>query len=226
MHLLALETSGPLGGIALADADRVLDEVRLDEGLRHGRDLVLTARDACHRAGWAPAELDAVALSIGPGSFTGLRIALVVAKVLAWDTGAAIVPVPTLRAMAENAPKGTERVACILDAKRGGLYASLFRLGGETPVEAFGPLLVDPAALAAHLPEGTLVLGRGLTKAVEALTAFPHAPEALWDPRPGVVARLGAAAHAAGTRADPLTLEPLYVRRPEAEEIWERRHGG
>lgn len=252
MKLLALETSGRLGGIALADGPQLIEEVRLSEGLRHGRDLILVAKEACERAGWAPREVDVVAVSIGPGSFTGLRIAVTAAKTIAWDTGARVVTVPTLRAMAENAPAEAGRIACVLDAKRGGLYASIFeqraasRETGGPPypaplphrgkpqgerkdrepdlVEMFGPALVTPADLGARLEPPALVLGRGLGKAHEALEAFEHAPEELWDPRPGVVARSGWERAEAGAFADPLRLEPIYIRRPEAEEIWEREH--
>ncbi len=247
MKLLALETSGPLGGIALAEGPRLVEEVRLTEGLRHGRDLILVAKEACERAGWDPRRIDAVAVSIGPGSFTGLRIAVTAAKTMAWDTGARVVAVPTLRAMAENAPPEASRVACILDAKRGGLYASVFerrvarRDGGSPPhpgplprgerkgmearfAETFGPALVEPTALADRLEPPALVLGRGLKKAREALAAFDHAPEDLWDPRPGVVARLAWEPAERGEFADPLRLEPVYLRRPEAEDIWERKH--
>ncbi len=228
MRLLALETSGRLGGIALADGPQLIEEARLSEGLRHGRDLILVAKEACERAGWPPRQIDVVAVSIGPGSFTGLRIAATAAKTIAWDTGARVVTVPTLRAMAENAPAEAERIACVLDAKRGGLYAGIFErpAGGQELVETFGPALVTPEELAARLEPPALVLGRGLRKAREALADFEQAPEEWWDPRPGVVARLGWERAEAGAFAAPLRLEPIYIRRPEAEEIWERKHRG
>ena len=67
------------------------------------------------------------------------------------------------------------------------------------------------------------VLGRGIIKGREALGAFDLAPENLWDPRPGVVARLGLEMAERGDLADPMHLTPIYIRPPEAEEIWERR---
>jgi len=232
MHLAAIETSGARGGIALLADDgdgepRLLEETWLQEGFRHARDLVPTLQAACDRAGWPPRTIDAVAVSIGPGSFTGVRIAVVLAKVLAWDTGAAVVPVPSLRALAENAPPDRSPLACIRDAKRGGLYASVFeRRGGELE-ETFGPALIQPDELAGRLVPGTLVLGRGAAKARQALTGFEVAPEVLWDVRPSAVARLGYAAWRAGATAEALRLEPVYLRRPEAEEVWQRRrHGG
>ena len=228
MHLLAVETSGVRGGIALldgSDGPEIVEEVWLEDDLRHARDLLVAIQGACDRAGWRPPALDAVAVSIGPGSFTGLRIAVTLAKFVAWDTGATIVAVPSLRALAENAPADCRRVACIRDAKRGGLYASVFerRAGGLD--ETFGPALIQPDDLARRLEKPVLVLGRGIPKAAEALAGFDIAPETLWDVRPAAVARLGYAMWEGGDIADPLRLEPVYIRRPEAEEIWHRRHG-
>ncbi|MFO8013977.1 MAG: tRNA (adenosine(37)-N6)-threonylcarbamoyltransferase complex dimerization subunit type 1 TsaB [Phycisphaerae bacterium] len=230
MHLLAIETSGARGGIALLAAGgegdpRLLEEAYLQEGLRHARDLLPTLRDACDRAHLVPTAIDALAVSIGPGSFTGVRIAVTLAKFVAHDAGAAVIPVPSLRALAENAPPDRSPVCCIRDAKRRGLYAGVFERRGGALEETFGPALIQPDDLAARLPPGTLVLGRGVPKAREALAAFDLAPEDLWDVRPSAVARLGYAAWQTGAAADPLRLEPLYLRRPEAEEVWERRHG-
>ncbi|MEA3367033.1 MAG: tRNA (adenosine(37)-N6)-threonylcarbamoyltransferase complex dimerization subunit type 1 TsaB [Planctomycetota bacterium] len=231
MHLLAIETSGPLGGIALLATEgdgepTLLEEVYLQEGFRHARDLLPTIRAACDRAGWSPRAVDALAVSIGPGSFTGVRIAVILAKFMAYDAAAAIVPVPSLRAMAASAPPDRSPLACIRDAKRGGLYASIFARRGGDLEETFGPALIQPEALAERLQPGTLVLGRGVPKAREALAAFDLAPEALWDVQPSAVARIGHRLWQAGATADPLRLEPIYLRRPEAEEVWERRHGG
>jgi tRNA threonylcarbamoyladenosine biosynthesis protein TsaB len=230
MHLLAIETSGARGGIALlvgngAGEPRLLEETYLAEGLRHARDLLPTLRDACERADLAPTAIDALAVSIGPGSFTGVRIAVTLAKFVAREAGAAVVPVPSLRALAENAPPDRSPVCCIRDAKRRGLYAAVFERRGEELEETFGPALIQPDDLAARLAAGTFVLGRGVPKAREALADFDPAPEALWDVRPSAVALLGYTGWQAGAAADPLRLEPVYLRRPEAEEVWERRHG-
>jgi tRNA threonylcarbamoyladenosine biosynthesis protein TsaB len=259
MRLLAVETSGSHGGIALAEQGtvpvsgqgavpldfRVIVEVLLDEGLRHGRDLVPAIQAACERAAWDRRRIDLVAVSIGPGSFTGIRIAVTLAKFMAYDTGAKVVAVPSLRALAENAPADRPRVVPVIDAKRGGLFASIFDRRDDAPAhvdkprarrgsggilaafdETFGPALVEPEALAKRLSAPAFILGHGITKGRAALAAFDLAPPDLWDIRPSVVARLGAALAARGQFAEPLRLEPLYIRRPEAEEIWERRRGG
>jgi tRNA threonylcarbamoyladenosine biosynthesis protein TsaB len=240
MRILAIETSGPRGGIALAchgEAEggagpHVVAEIRLAEGMRHGRDLVLAAKDACQQAGWdlpgrqaGARTLPLVAVSIGPGSFTGIRIAVVVAKFMALETGAKVVAVPSFRCLAANAPPEKSRIVTIVDAKRGGLFASVFeRRATDEFDEIFGPALIEPAALASRLEASAYVLGYGIEKAREALAGFEFAPPDLWDIRPSVVARLGLELAAAGQFADPLRLEPLYIRPPEAVEVWDRKH--
>jgi tRNA threonylcarbamoyladenosine biosynthesis protein TsaB len=282
MRILAIETSGPRGGIALAcrgeTADdspdvalaksgagpHIIQEIRLAEGLRHGRDLVLAAKTACDRAGWDARALPLVAVSIGPGSFTGIRIAVTVAKFMAMETGAKIVAVPSFRCLAADAPKEKSRIVTIIDAKRGGLFASIFERNPQTPSkppmieahgtaggsprdagglldefdEVLGPALIEPAALAARLsdpeptsrsgqscpPRQAYILGYGIEKGREALGGFEFAPPALWDIRPSVVARLGLELAAAGQFTDPLRLEPLYIRPPEAVELWEKKN--
>jgi tRNA threonylcarbamoyladenosine biosynthesis protein TsaB len=272
MRILAVETSAASGGIALLEtgeasggraAPGLREEVRLSQGLRHGRDLVLAIKEACDRAGWDRRRIDLVAVSIGPGSFTGIRIAVTLAKVMAFDTGAKVVAVPSLRALAHNAPALRRRIAAIIDAKRGGLFASLFERRGadtggargdsllapgvsrganghDTPAsrrglatamldefaEVFGPALIEPEDLAARIEPPACVLGHGIAKGRAALAAFELAPPDLWDIRPGVVGLLGAELFERGRAADPMRLEPIYIRAPEAEEIWQRRHGG
>jgi tRNA threonylcarbamoyladenosine biosynthesis protein TsaB len=224
MRILAIETSGPHGGIALADSERLLDQRPLDEGLRHGRDLLVAVRDACSRTGWTPKDIELVAVSIGPGSFTGIRIAVIFAKFTAWHTGARLVAVPSLRALAENAPPDATRVVPILDAKRGGLFASVFERRRDGFEETLGPALIEPEDLARRLRPPAFILGRGIPKARHALGGFDLAPKDLWDVRPSAVARLGLAMDARGEHADLWRLEPVYIRPPEAEELWQRRH--
>ena len=170
-------------------------------------------------AGLDVAAVEAVAVSIGPGSFTGLRIGLSLAKGLAYAGGIPLVAVPTLEALAHVAgvPPGTV-VCAALDARKHECWAALFRRTADG-VERLGP---DPAGAperrAAARPAGA---GRGgdaggvyadvLRKAA---TVLPFAAN---HPRGGVIARLGALRLAAGEAADPGTVEPMYVRAPEAE---------
>jgi len=172
------------------------------------------------RAGLGVADVEGLAVSIGPGSFTGLRIGLGFAKGVAFAGGLPLAAVSTLEALAEVAGGAPgDPVCAALDARKREVYAALFRVGGTGSVERVtDDLALAPEALAARLPPGTLLVG-------DAAEAYPDAfgsglvsrPFATYHPRGGVVARLGTRLLAAGANAELGPVEPVYVRAPEAE---------
>ncbi|MDK1031563.1 MAG: tRNA (adenosine(37)-N6)-threonylcarbamoyltransferase complex dimerization subunit type 1 TsaB [Planctomycetia bacterium] len=223
MKLIAVETSTRTGSVAVADGGKVLAEETFATRQSHGRDLLPTVDALCRDAGWSPRDVGLVAVSIGPGSFTGIRIAVVFAKVLAMQTGAKIVAVDSLRSLAENAPAGARRVAAILDAKRSGLFAEVFERRGCSLVRTYGPEVVTPEEFAKALPRPAYVMGDGLKKSSALLADCAQADESLWMSSAATVARLGWALHEAGEHTLPEELKPLYIRRPEAEVLFEKR---
>jgi tRNA threonylcarbamoyl adenosine modification protein YeaZ len=116
--LLALETSAERGSLALFDGERLIGDAWLDAGERHAASLLVCLDRLLAEQGRALAEVDRIALSIGPGSFTGLRIGLATALGLAFGTDRLLVPVPSLAALATQA-KVDGLIAPILDARRG-----------------------------------------------------------------------------------------------------------
>ncbi len=198
---LALEISGPSGSVALAVDGRVIAQITFEHGLRRAANLVPAVDRLCSDSGWAPADLAHVYVSVGPGSFTGLRVGVTLAKTLALAVGCRIVAVPSLRALAENAAPDAGRVLATVGAGRGNVFAALYeRRGGgwveRTPVR--------------QLPLADAVADAGAPVAVVSGDATP--------PTAAAVATVGWAMAAAGTFADPDTLVPLYVRRPDPEE--------
>ena len=197
-------------------------------GLRQGRDLVGSIGAAMKEAGWSPpTALGLVALGSGPGSFTGLRIAVMFVRVLAWQTGAKIVAVPTLRLIAEAAPAAEKDVGVVTDAQRGGVYWARYerRAGGElvgVAAERVGP--AEEAA--ADLGRETFLLGDGLGVNEKIFAGRRQGEAALWRPTAGRLAGLAWAAHLRGEYVAGELLEPLYVRRPAPEEVEERRRRG
>jgi tRNA threonylcarbamoyladenosine biosynthesis protein TsaB len=225
--LIAVETSGRVGGVALAEGGRLVHEQTITAGMRHGRELVPALDAALKRAGWSPGDVGVVAVSIGPGSFTGLRIAVMFARALAWHTGARVVAVPTLRAVAEQAPADALRVAAVTDAQRGGVYWAVYgrAKGGSLErerAEAVGP----PEEVVRAAPAGALATGDGLERYAELFAGRPQADRRQWAPRARTVAALGWAMHRRGEHTAADLLEPLYVRRPAPEEVRDRRARG
>ena len=227
---IAIETSCRLGGVALGAGEALLAEVDFDAGSRHAAQLVSRLAGLLAGRGLRPDQLDEVYVSVGPGSFTGTRVAVTVGRMLAQTVpGLRVVAVPTTAAVAQGARElPWQRLGVILDAREGLIYAETFiRPGGlivadgpcgvMTPREylaaAGRPLALVGEGLAYHPQPDDLVL------APQALDAPPHLPSA------GNVWRVGRQMAAAGLFTEYRRLEPIYCRKPEALRVWERTHG-
>src|SRR5947207_8208375 len=99
-RVLILETSGRAGSVAVAAGDTLLHVRQLDEARRHARDLAPRVRELLHAAGWKPRDVQALFVSRGPGSYTGLRVGIASAKVFAYATGCALIGIDTFAAIA------------------------------------------------------------------------------------------------------------------------------
>jgi tRNA threonylcarbamoyladenosine biosynthesis protein TsaB len=222
--MLAIETSQRGGGVALlangtVRAERFAADAPHDEVLMPAIDRLVRA------SGTSPRELRAVAVSIGPGGFTGLRIAVTTAKMIALATGARIAAVPSALVAAGALDPATVRGSAlvVLAVKRESLWASTvraeagrWRLAGGALVDARDVALASIAVVVAdeHLPAP---LRERCARAAVAVVAPSFDPVSCL--------RAGADLLEAGAAADPLLLEPLYARPPEAVRIWEGRAG-
>ena len=217
MRLLAVETATERASLALWRDGAIAAECRADAGRPTAEVLIPLLDGLLARAGTTLAELDGFAVSVGPGSFTGLRIGIASVKGLAFGTGRPVAAVSTLAALARSAP-GPAPVAALLDARRGELYAAGFE--GGAPAAWLPESVLDAKALAAALPGGCRVVGEGLAVCADALRAARgDALELVEAPEPLArhVAALGAEAWSRGEVSSAEDLVPRYVRRAEAE---------
>ena len=215
MRLLAVETSTLAGGVALVDGERLVAEYLLDVSVTHSERLLGAIDTVMTDAGWAPADLHGLAVAIGPGSFTGLRVGLSTVKGLALALGIPVAAVPTLDAMAAAVPWTSLPVCPVLQARRNEVYASLYRWDGEGFARESDYLAVTHADLAARLAEPTLLVGDGADGVSSAHVRRLPAPRRL--PSPACVAVLGHARLALGENVSPAALTPFYLRPSEAE---------
>jgi tRNA threonylcarbamoyladenosine biosynthesis protein TsaB len=229
-YALALETSSDAGGVAVGQGGSLLESAPLDSSRRHAAELLPSIAALCQRHDIQPVDIGRIYVSKGPGSFTGLRIGITVARMMAFAGGSAVVGVATMDVIAQNAlgmtPKA-ERLVVLLDARRGNVYGAVYRLEGNAYVAQAHPIEAAPDTFLRDQPPETAVLGHGVTAhrgAVEnsALRIFP---ESLFAPRVQTVYRLGHGLAEAGQFDDPKHLVPTYIRKPSAEEVWERKHG-
>ena len=215
MRVLAVETSSLAGGVALLDDERLVAEYLLDVSVTHSERLMAAVDEVLTGARWTGRDLGGLAVAVGPGSFTGLRIAVSTAKGLALALGLPIAAVPTLDAMAAALPWAALPVCPVLDARKGEVYASLYRWDGAAMRREWEYLALAPEALAARLGEPTLLVGDG-APAVRS----PHArtvPPPRRLPSPACVGVLGLERLRRGETVPAATLAPLYLRPSEAE---------
>jgi len=225
--ILAIETATGCGGVSLTRGDRasgrVVAEYTLQPDIAHSRRLLglIAAMMAATSTGWD--SLDAVAISQGPGSFTGLRIGMAAAKGIAMAAGVPLLGVSTLDGLAAQVPGLTLPLCCLLDARKQQVYAGFYRLFDDRYRRAGEPLVLSPSALIDRIQEPTLVAGPGIAAGAASLAAHPLArllPSAALHPRAaliGFLAAEGLAAGPVGSVGGGTELVPSYVRASEAE---------
>ena len=215
MRVLAVETSSLAGGVALLDDERLVAEYLLDVSVTHSERLMAAIDRVLTDARWTARELGGLAVAVGPGSFTGLRIAVSTVKGLGLALRLPIAAVPTLDAMAAALPWAALPVCPALDARKGEVYASLYRWDGDAMRRQWEYLALSPAALAERLTEPVIVAGDGAP-----VIRSPHArllPPPRRLPSPACVGLLGLERLRRGETVAAAALAPLYLRPSEAE---------
>ena len=228
MRTVAFETSGAVGSVCLAEDGGALAERVFREGLAHGRLLIPFLNDLCAEAGWAPArDIQLVAVSLGPGSFTGLRVAVAAAKTIACICGCPVVGVSSLDVLAENASPAADRVGVVVDAKRGQVYAAIYERHGGALLRRCVDFLATPGEVLTRLDTPAALVGNALAAYPAGFSAagYVHADESAWTGRAAIVAEKGLTAFRAGRIIAWRELTPIYHRRPEAEEKRLEREG-
>ena len=227
LKALAIETSSRAGSLALSVGPKVMVVQEFGQNMRHVAELLPAIDRATQQLGWGSEDLDEVYVSVGPGSFTGLRIGITVAKTLAMACGVRIVAVGSIAAIAANSPDDAMYVGVVLDAKRGQVFAGSFERRDGHLVTTMDACLMDPSRFVAESAKPMLLLGEGIKYHQDALKAadVQLGAESLWQPKAQAVCKIGWARGRQGEFADPASLEPIYLRVPEAQEVWNKRHG-
>jgi tRNA threonylcarbamoyladenosine biosynthesis protein TsaB len=221
-RILALETSGMSGSVAALAGSTLLGELALNPDQRSARSLAPGIRDLLVQVGWRARDIELVAVTIGPGSFTGLRIGVTTAKTFAYAVGANAIGLNTLEVIATQVPGDLagETVAVALDAQRGEVFAATFRRSPAGTMEWLTEaIIVRRDDWLASLPPGCLVTGPVLSQIAEGVAAGRTCLACeFWHPKAAAVGRLAVVKYAAGQSTDAWRLVPLYMRRSAAEE--------
>lgn len=221
MKILGIETSTQAGSIAFTDGDRVLGELSLNLGPVHSEKLIPMIDWLLGEVGGEKREIEGIAVSVGPGSFTGLRVGLSTAKGLAFSLKIPLVGISSLETLAMNIFTNFS-ICSIIDARKKEVFAAFFKLSDGGIVRTSGDVLISPQGLCEMIRERTVFIGDGavlyrdlLMKILGELALF--CPLNLNFPRASNSALIGARKLREGCRDDLSTLAPRYLRRAEAE---------
>lgn len=224
MKILAVDTSTSSGSVALLDGTRLMAEWTLQAAITHNRRLLSTMDFLLREVGWTLDNVDGLAVTVGPGSFTGLRIGLTTMKSLAWAAQKLYVGIPSLDALAAPLSFASMPVCTLLDARKKEVYCTLYqpngtgRLHREIPYQA-----ISPDRVIEQIKVPTLFCGDGWLL-YQDLLERQLGPLAIGAPAPyhiiraGFVGELARTKFLAGEDEDPMTGIPLYVRPSEAEK--------
>jgi tRNA threonylcarbamoyladenosine biosynthesis protein TsaB len=228
MRVLAIDTSSPVSAIAVVDGERVLAHDDAHSEQRHAEVLLPRIGAALAQSGLTLRDIQLLAVGIGPGSFTGLRVGLATAKGLAIATRLSLCGVSSLRVLARAIAGRREVALCVLDAGKGEVLAAAYRGAAGDLVEVWPPLRGEPAEIGRELrrreldASRALACGSGARRHSEAIASGLGAALALAEPAcdapNGVqVAREGAERFGREGPSDLGALEPLYLRGSDAK---------
>ena len=222
MKILGIDTSTPIGSVALIDDESIVAEHTLNIVQAHSSRLMPAIDTVLKWGETTPNDLDGCAVGIGPGSFTGIRIGVATAKSLCYAVDKPIVGVSTLEAVAYNL-RWTDGIICpILDARRSEIYGSTFQGGAKwqrltddlcLPIDVFLTELEKHRMSESNtifVGDGLAIYGNVIREQLEEKT---HFADAIFNvPRGATIAKLGAQRLKQGDRDSYWTLVPNYVR--------------
>jgi tRNA threonylcarbamoyladenosine biosynthesis protein TsaB len=220
MRILAIETTDLSGSVAALDGDRVLESRELPTEPRSAATLAPAIDELLLAVSWKPSDVKLVAVATGPGSFTGLRVGVTTAKLLAYSVGAEVIGVGTLDAIAWQAPADVNQLWTVIDAQRQQLFACQFERDTAGRWQALhAPQIVDQARWLDELSPDSIVSGPVLGKLNDRLpVGVRPLDEPVWTPRAATVGLIGWQRFQMSHRDTIWSLAPQYYRLSAAEE--------
>ena len=221
--LLAIDTSTRYAGVALASETRILQAAHWRSRQNHSVELLPTIESLLERESASVEELTGVAVAIGPGGFSALRVGISVAKGIAWTSALPLVVATTLEMEAFPYLTAGLPVCAVLDAGRGQVSWALFEADGDGIVQTSEEAIASPQEALQSLPSPSILCGEALDAHREAFaSAMPSHVRPALPYLPGQrllsLAHLGLSRLQAGLTADVLSIQPLYLRRPTITE--------
>jgi len=229
MKVLGIDTSAIVCSVALVSNRRVLSQKTLSDGLTHSETLLPLVKETLSECGMHLNDLDGIAISNGPGSFTGLRIGISTVKGLAVSAQLPCVGVSTLEALALNAIDMEGYTVCaLMDARRGEFYNAIFRIENGKLIRLCEDRAIHGSTIAEELQayQSVLLVGDGAEKFSLQFSRFAEnlADEAIRFQSGKSVALLGLSVIQENGGIHCRELSPKYLRLPQAEREWNEKH--
>ncbi len=221
MKILTVETSTKNLGIAISDDTTILAEYRSKKEFTHAEEIIPSINSLLNKASLKLNNIDALAMSIGPGSFTGLRVGVSTLKGMNLATNIPIIAIPTLDVIAYNVKDKSAHICTIIDAKKGNLYTSLYQAENGGIIRKWDYSLVSqdefiekPDSIDCN-KSSMLFVGDGITRSRDLIKKkYPDAicaAEDEWYPRPEITAILAVDRFEDKKFEDPDRLIPMYI---------------
>lgn len=229
MLVLSIDTATKACAVGLCRDGKILAEYKINMGMTHSEGLMPQLEQLLERTGVQKADIDLIAVSMGPGSFTGLRIGLATAEALAYAWKKPLQGVATPLALAYNLPLSGIVLSPVLDAQKGNYYQALYEWQNGEIIELQSVQVVNKQQLLENLAlqgKPAVILGEcAKLESMELPEWCSLAPDYLRLPQAAGTALAALKAYNPEVQSGIFGLEPYYIRKSEAEELWEQKHG-
>ncbi len=232
MIVVGIETSTPQTSVAIGTENEIVARVSV-AGRARQESVTPLLHELLHRSGLTLSQVGGVAVGVGPGLFTGLRVGVETAKTLAQVTGMPIVGITSLDALAYSVRHTPRRIAAVIDARRGEVYSALYRAVPGGVMRERGYQVHAPDRLAAELqamPDEVMAVGNGAMLYRHVLeeigSRIEFASSMAAHPDAAALVELAVPRFLREVHDRPFDVVPLYLRRSDAEIAWDRRPRG
>ncbi len=223
VRMLGVETSSSEFSVAVCEGEKILAALQAQGMGQPSALLTDLIQKGLTQAGWELSDLDGFALSIGPGSFTGLRVGVATVKTMAWALKKPALPVSSLEVLAQNVRGGSGEVLVFVDARKGKVYTARFSCEKDGTLKRLTQdRLMVPEELLRDLPKKGILIGDGIRRHQPLITSMGDgrvelAPPSAWIPEAQNLCRIAAARWPKARVDDPHSLVPEYLYSKESD---------
>lgn len=227
--ILAIETSSLVSSVAIMTEKKLLAELNIETNKHHSENLIIHIQDLLKQAEVDKKELSAIAVSTGPGSFTGLRIGLATAKAIAYTLQIPVIGISTLYGLAWNLFSEGALLCPTMDAQKGNVYTGIFEIKNGVIIEHWPEKVESVENVLQEVGKNSkiMVLGEGVPLLFKSLEeqglysqiALPH----LRMPKASSIGYAAMQRFLNKEFESLMEVVPNYIRKSEAEELWEKR---